>query len=398
MMIGVPSTTRGDVVTDWNQIGITAMVSAGRGQAPMYPDLAYEHIAIYDAVNAIDGRYTPFAVQPSSVPAGASDEAAAISAAYTVLITIYPTQAGYLNAQYAASLAAIPDGTPKTDGINLGHNVALAFLASRADDGRDAIVPFVFHSGPGAWVPPAPGITAPNFPWLPYMRPFAMQSPSQFRADPPPSLDSLQYAEDFNEVKSLGAINSSTRTPEQTEIANFYFDHGPKQTGRVVRNIAAENLLSTSDSARLFAMFYVALADASIAAWDSKSYYQRWRPITAIRNADIDGNPDTVADPTWTPLQPTPNHPDYVSAHGANWGAFTEALRQFFGTRQVHITETSDVTGTTHVFNNIDDLRRELINARVYIGYHTRTATVEGVVMGSKIGRYTAKNYFQPTN
>jgi hypothetical protein len=223
-----------------------------------------------------------------------------------------------------------------------------------------------------------------------------METASQFRGDGPPRLTSEQYASDFNEIKNLGCLDCPTRTEEQRIIGLFYTDLGPPQTGRTFRQVAVDYRLNLADNARLFAMLYVALGDAAIGSVETKYYYGFWRPITAIRAADTDGNPDTLPDLGWTPLSPTPNFPDYVSTHPALWGAFSETLRQFFGTKTINVTMTSVVTGTTRHFTSTDDINKEIIDARVYVGFHFRTADVHGVVMGKKIGRLVAKNYFQP--
>jgi hypothetical protein len=395
--ISSQSVARADAVTDWNAIGVTTLLLTPKGPAG-YVDLAYMHIAVYDAVNAIDGRYSVFAVSPTSVPARASKEAAAIAAAYNVLLALYPAQQAVLDANYAASLAAIPDSQAKTDGIAVGTEVATLFLNSRAGDGRNAAITYTPGSGPGSWIPTPPAFLPPLTPWLGQMRPFAMETSSQFRGDGPPALTSDQYTEDFNEVKSLGDINSTTRTAEQREIGLFYTDPGPAQTGRAFRQVAHDYQMNLADDARLFAMLYVAVADSAIASFETKYHFGFWRPVTAVRAADTDGNPNTVVDPNWTPLVTTPNFPDYVSTHATTWGGFSETLRQFFGTKKVNLTMTSVVTGTTHSFTSTDDINKEIIDARVYAGIHFRTADVQGVAMGKKIGRYVAKNYFQPVN
>ena len=393
IFITLPTAARADAVTDWNAYGASAVVTAAR-TAGGYVDLAYMHIAIYDAVNAIDGRYSVFAVHPTNVPAGSSKEAAAIAAAYSVLVALFPAQQMVLDGHYADSLAAIPDSQEKADGIAVGTEVASLFLASRAGDGRDAPITYTPGTGPGAWIPTSPA--PPAVVYLSQMRPFVMRTASQFRADGPPALTSEQYTADFNEIKILGCLNCPTRTEEQRVIGLFYTDVGPAQTARGFRQVALDYPMSLPDNARLFAMLYVALGDAAIASVETKYYYGFWRPITAIREADTDGNPDTVADPTWTPLSTTPNFPDYVSTHSATWGAFSETLRQFFGTKKINFTMTSAVTGTTRHFTSTDDITKEIIDARVYVGFHFRTSDVEGVVMGKKIGRLVAKNYFRP--
>jgi hypothetical protein len=393
VLSGLPSAARADAVTDWNAYGVSAVITAARGPGG-YVDLAYMHLAMYDAVNAIDGRYSVFAVHPANVPAGSSKEAAAIAAAYNVLLTLFPGQQVVLDANYSASLAAIPDSQEKADGIAVGAEVAFLFLASRAGDGRNAPITYTPGSGPGAWIPTSPA--PPLVVYLSQMRPFAMETASQFRGDGPPALTSEQYTADFNEIKNLGCLNCPARTEEQRIIGLFYTDPGPAQTARGFRQVALDYPMNLADDARLFAMLYVALGDAAIASVESKYYYGFWRPITAIRQADTDGNPDTIADPAWTPLSLTPNFPDYVSTHSATWGAFSETLRQFFGTKKVNFTLTSVVTGTTRNFTSTDDINKEIIDARVYVGFHFRTADVHGVVMGKKIGRLVAKHYFQP--
>ena len=393
ILMALPTAARADAVTDWNAYGVSAVVTAARGPGG-YVDLAYMHISMYDAVNAIDGRYSVFAVHPTNVPSGSSKEAAAITAAYSILVALFPAQQVVLDANYAGSLAAIPDSQGKADGIAVGAEVALLFLASRAGDGRDAPITYTPGSGPGAWIPTSP--IPPAVVYLSQMRPFAMQTASQFRGDGPPALTSEQYTADFNEIKNLGCFDCPARTEEQRVIGLFYTDPALAQTGRAFRQVAHDYSMSLADNARLFAMLYVAVADAAIGSVETKYYYGFWRPITAVREADTDGNPDTVADPTWIPLFTTPNFPDYVSTHSATWGAFSETLRQFFGTKNINFTMTSVVTGTTRHFTSTDDINKEIIDARVYVGFHFRTADVHGVLMGKKIGRLVAKNYFRP--
>lgn len=391
----MPGVVNADKVTDWNAIAVTAAVNEGRGAPAVGVDMAYVHLAVYDAVNAIDGRYSAFAVSPSEVPAGASQEAAAVAAAYRVLLALYPNQSAYLAGEYTLSIGTIADGTSKTDGINLGNEVAALFIAWRSGDGRNAIIPYIPDSGPGVWEPIAPA-TAPGFAWIAHMRPFALADNAQFRPEPPPALDSAEWAADFNEIKALGSINSTVRTPEQTEIGRFFLDNANVQAARGYRALALERGMSLADNARLFAMINASVADALIANFDSKFHYNFWRPLTAIRNADIDGNPETVADPTWTPLASTPNFPDYLGAHSSLTSAYCEALRQFFGTKRIHIVLTSSTTGTTREYFRTDDLVKEINDARVYSGFHFRTSDVRGAVLGRKVGKWIARNYFEP--
>jgi len=376
------------VIRDWNDIAVTTIVTnAGKPPAVATIDLVYVNVAIYDAVNAIDGRHSVFAVSPRTPTAGASEEAAAIAAAYGVLKTFYPGQAAFLDGQYAASLVPIPDGDSKSRGVRIGQEVATRYLAQRSTDGRNANITYTPGTGPGAWQPTPPAFASAQGPWIAQMTPFAIKSSSQFRADPPPSLGSKTWIADLNETRSLGDINSATRTPEQSEIGLFYSEHTGKQYNRILRDFAATQNFSLADEARFMALMHVSIGDALISVWDSKFHYGRWRPVTVIRITD---------DPNWTPLAVTPNHPEYPAAHGAFTAALAEGLRRFFGTKDVTITLSSTVTGTTRTFYNTDDLLKEIVVARIYGGMHFRTSVIEGIVQGTKAGRWVAKHCFRP--
>jgi len=388
----------GSVITDWNAVASTSIVvKAGRPPAAAIVDTIYVNVAIYDAVNAIDGRYSVFAVSPTTPTSGASEEAAAIAAAYGVLRAFFPSQAAFLDPTYADSLAAIPDGDAKSRGIAIGSEVASLLLAARNGDGRNAPITFTPTPGPGVWQPTPPAFAAAQAPWIAPMRPFGIVTSSQFRADPPPALTSDAWAEDYNETKTFGAIDSTARTPEQTEIGRFYAEHTGAQYNRILREFAASQNFSLADEARFLAQMWVSCGDAIIGVFESKYFYGRWRPIIAIRAGDTDGNPATDPDPTWTPLAVTPNHPEYPAAHGAFTGALAEALRQFFGTKDVTITLSSTVTNTTRTFTNTDDLVKEIIDARIFGGMHFRTSVVEGKVLGTKVAKWVASHHFLPT-
>jgi hypothetical protein len=377
------------VITDWNAVAVKTIITlTGKPVAVAAIDLVYVNVAIYDAVNAIDGRHAVFAVSPATVTAGASEEAAAIAAAYNVLRTFYggqPAIASYLDDQYATSLAAIADGDSKERGVKIGREVATLYLAKRSTDGRNANITYTPGTGPGAWQPTPPAFAAAQGPWIPKMTPFAIESASQFRADPPPALNSQTWLADYNETRSLGALNSLTRTAEQTEIGLFYTEHSAKQYNRILCDFATAQHFSLADEARFMAQMNVSIGDALISTFESKYYYGRWRPVTAIRATD---------DPTWTPLATTPNHPEYPAAHGAWTGALAEALRQFFGTKDVTITLSSTVTNTTRTFYNTDDLVKEIVDARIYGGMHFRTSVIEGKVQGTKAAKWVAKHCF----
>ena len=399
---GWTNSARADVVSDWSAIAQTAIVTnAGRPPSGTIVDVAYVFAAVYDAVHAIDGRYTAFAVSLPNASPTASQDAAAAAAAHHVLKTFYPTQQAFLDGALAASMAAIPPGAARDQGNAVGVQVATAFLALRANDGRNAVVPYGFGSGPGVYqlTPGAPAPPAsPATPWVAQMRPFALESPSQFRAEGPPHLTSARWAEDLNEVKAMGVLNGSSRTPEQTEIGRFYAEHPGAQLIRSLREFAAAQSMSVADRARLLAILHISAADALIAVFDSKYFYNFWRPVTAIRAADTDGNDATEPDAGWLPLAPTPNHPEYPAAHGGVSTAYAEALRHFFGTKKVTITLSSTVTGTTHTFHSTDEIIKEIIDARVYGGMHYRTSGVHGSVIGRKVANWIDKNYFQPVS
>lgn len=392
----LPVATRADVVSDWNAVATTVFVN--KGAAPGI-HFAMVHTAIYDAVNAIDRRYSIYAVTSKVDTGGASKEAAAAAAAYRLLLDLFPDQQSVLDPAYAASLAAIPDGVAETNGVAVGTEVAAGILALRAEDGRNADVPYVFGSGPGVHQATPPGFTNPVTPWLAKVKPFALKSPSQFRAYGPPDLTSAAYAADFNAVKSLGSLNSTERTDEETEIGRFHTENPTVFWARNLREFAATKQLDIDESARLFAMLFVGFADATIACWDSKYHFNRWRPITAIAAAASDDNAATEADATWVPLANTPPHPEYPAAHGCVSGAVAEILRQFFGTKEIPMTFTSTVPGSVpHAFQRTDDLVAEVLAARVYGGMHFPTSNVHGAVMGRQVGRWIAKNYFRPVN
>jgi hypothetical protein len=270
-------------------------------------------------------------------------------------------------------------------------------MGIRAGDGLAANVPYSFPSVPvpGVWIL-TPGATAPQTPWVGQMRPFTFDDPARFLPEPPPDLGSDTWADDYNLVKRVGAINSTERTPQQTEIAFFWTEHTTAQYGRLLRAKAAELNLSLEDTARLFAMAYAASADAIIGCYNAKYHYSFWRPVTAIRNGDIDGNPDTVADPNWTPLTTTPAHPEYPSAHSCLTGAMADVLKSFLGTPNFQISLFSPVTNTTHNFDNIHDWQTEMGWGRIYAGFHYHNSVKQGLLLGHKVAHNVVHKYFRP--
>jgi hypothetical protein len=407
---------RADAVTDWNVIASNAIVVTA-GQPPPVSALSFAMVqgAVYDAVNAIDRGYQPYLVQPPSNPTD-SKEAAAATAAFRVLVGfadllgLFPSQQPTLQPVYDAYIAGLPDNPPgsRANGVGIGEATARAMLTDRQNDGRFGPSPTPYPVAPGIWRPTPPNFAHDPAPWVGNVRPFIVPSAEMLRTDGPNALTSAAYTEDFNEIKEVGSLTSTTRTPDQTDAAIFWQDHAHALYNRIFRTLAASQNLGIADSARLFAMENLAAADAAIGCWNDKYYWQFWRPITAIREADTDGNPDTVADPTWLPLfdpatpvcNPpllfTPPFPDHPSGHTCATGAFVQTLQNFFGTDKIAFSAFSNKSCTTRSFDRFSDALSEVIDARVWAGIHFRTADVQGAVLGNKVAHYLKKHYFQP--
>jgi len=404
-----PAYARADTVTDWNGYASTAIVTTA-GQPPPVSALSFAMVqgAVYDAVNAIDRGHRSYLPVPPAAPS-ASKDAAVATAAYRVLVTLFPVQQGTLEPLYQTSLAAVTDTPPgsKTGGIAAGEAAAGAMLAARENDGRGGPFTPLFGTTPGVWRPTPPSNAQDPAPWVGNVRPFLVPDVELLRTGPPNALTSRAYARDLNEVKSVGALHSTTRTADQTDSAIFWQEHAFQLWNRIFRGIAAQQHLNVVDSARLFASLDLAVADGAIGCWNNKYHWKFWRPITAIREADTDGNRATVADPQWTPLfdpstpvaSPpalvTPAFPDHPSGHNCGAGAIVRTLQYFFGTDRLDITATSQKTGTTRSWHRLSDLLRENINTRVWAGIHFRTADVQGALMGEKVARYLHAHYLQ---
>jgi membrane-associated phospholipid phosphatase len=390
-----------DSVTDWNSIALDA-IRVNKTPPPVAArNLAILHTAIFDACNGIGQNYQPYFV--TDKPAGvASKEAAITAAAREVLDSLFPTQQTNFEAAYRNRLAEIPGGRSKSAGISWGESVAAAILQWRAHDGSDETVGYTPGSGPGVWIPTPPGFLPALLPNWPLVTCFALNDGSQFRPPPPPALDSAQWAFDFNLTKGLGRFDSATRTPEQTEIALFWADGAgtvtpPGHWNVIAREIANRRGNTLDENARLFALLNIAEADAGIAAWDCKYAYNFWRPVTAIQNADTDGNPDTTSDATWTPLITTPNFPEYISGHSTFSGAAAAALAAFYGSDDIPFTTGSDaLPGTTRSFNFFSEAAAEAGISRVYGGIHFMSANEHGLLCGAQVGGYVVKNFLRP--
>jgi hypothetical protein len=390
-----------NAVTEWNDIAVTTTLAGNSAIPPNIPNgmalyLGYVHLATHDAVNAIEHRFQSYG-PPFNAPAEASAATAVAAAAYLTLQYHFPAQAAMLTAQYNASLAAIPN-QGKAEGVMAGFRAAIQIIAMRANDGSGASIPYTYPVAPvaGVWIPTPPAFAAPITPWMGKMVPFTMHSASQFLPDPPPSLSSGEWARDFNQVKEIGAANSTVRTPEQTEIARFWTENTTVQYARSLRNLAAQHGLDLADTARLFALVWTSSADALIGCWNAKYTYSFWRPVTAIRNADLDGDPATAADPAWTPLVNTPGHPEYPSAHGCFTGAVAHTLKEYFGDRNFSFPVTSTVTNTLHDFQSARELEQQVGEARIYAGIHYHTSVVQGIKIGRKVSHQMFREFFKP--
>jgi hypothetical protein len=385
------------VVSDWNEVAFnTIIVDAGKMNAEAFLWFAFEQAAVYNAVVGITRSYELYNWDVRG-PRGASPQAAAAVAAHDVLLEYFPASQVRLDTALATSLAEIPDGNAKTQGIRYGERAADRLIELRADDGRFAPITFDVPPAPGVWRPTPPAF-APFFdPWLAKLQPLLLDSPSQFRPGPPPALTSATYTEDFNEVKEVGSLTSTVRTPDQTATAVFIAGSVFQFVSSSLRDLAARHELDISDSARLFAAVDMSVADGLITSWDSKLEFGYWRPVTAIRLADTDGNPDTDPDPTWLPLLATPPYPDYTSGLTTLMGAGTRALTGVLGLGGDRVDVNITVGGVTRHYETASQLNQDAIDARVWSGIHFRTADVVGTETGTEVGAWALDNYFQPT-
>jgi hypothetical protein len=391
-----------DMVLEWNQTLLAAVRTASTPPPRASRAMAIVHAAIYDAVNAIERTHEVYAVDVLASPL-ASREAAVAAAAHATLSSLFPTLDATFDAKLAASLATIPNGLAEDLGVDLGEHVATQLLALRANDGSTAIVPYTPGSGPGDWQPTPPANAPALLPNWPDVTPFAMTSGSQFSPDGIPALTSAEYTAAFNEVKSLGDINSATRTADQTDIALFWANGGgtatpPGHLNVLAAIVAEQRGNSLAENARLFAMLNVAMADAAIMSWDAKYDTEFWRPITGIRSANTDSNPDTAPDATWTPLIVTPPFPSYVSGHSSFSGAAAAVLKSFFGRDNIAFTLKSEAVGVPdRSFTSFSQAAQESADSRLYGGIHWRFDNEDGLTAGKALGTFVAQNYFERT-
>jgi len=402
LVLGGASAARADVVLDWNDLAARLIV--GPGGANKVPplglvDLAIVHTAIYDAVNAASGfPFSPYGSAPT-VTAPASTEAAAARAGRDALLALYPLRSADIEALYALSLASVPDGPAKANGIDAGQQAAAAILALRSNDGRNAGTGIVEPApAPGVWIRTPPGFLAPQAPWTRAITPWTLRRADQFLPEPPPELDSETWVRDYEEVKELGRATDSARTAEQTDIGKFWGDQPMLQWNRAWRGISTGAGLSLQENARLFAMLATAGSDALIACWDAKYTYMFWRPVTAIQAGGA--NAALTADPDWLSLVTTPNHPEYPAAHGCFSGASVETLSYFFHTDRLTFTISSNFPGLTtpvRTYTRLSQALEEVLKARVYGGMHYRNSTHMGAILGKQVSHFATRHFFRPS-
>jgi hypothetical protein len=374
-----------DVIMDWN--AKADAIAAEKQVLPAQQSRAMSmlHIAMFEAVNGIERRYTPYKLTLSA-DRSTSKEAAAAAAAYDVLLAIYPDQKAVLDTALTASLSGIPETEGKSNGIVLGKKAAEGVIAFRASDGSDAQESYRPYTKPGVYVP----TIVPLFSTIGATTPWVMTSSSQFRPGPPPALDSETWTRDVNEIREIGARNSTVRTAEQTTIGRFWFLVGPRTYNPIVRQAAMAKNMDVVDCARLFALASIAGNDALVAVFDAKYQYNLWRPVTAIRNADIAQNPATPREESWLPLGDTPMHPEYPCAHCITSAAISTVLQNIVGPEFGEFSLTSPTApGVTRKWSRLQDYSDEVANARIYAGFHYRFSTEVGKDMGKKIGELT---------
>ncbi len=398
LIVAPAASASANVVTDWDEQGILFI----QGNAPAPPRIGptgglriitMMHLAMFQAINAIDPHYETYKAISKPDP-GCSQDAAAASAAAKVLVTMHPESAAKTKEALNAYLSKISDGEAKDRGIRLGEEMAVKVMELRAHDGNDTPNSYRPITQPGVYTGTQVTVSWENV----TMAPFVMKSPDQFRPPPPVALTSERWAKDYNEIKGVGAKNSTTRTPKQTEDARFWLTVPPASNNPLARQIVIAKNMSPLESARFMAVVDMAQMDAAIAVFDAKYHYNFWRPITAIRNGDIDGNPATERDATWQPIDITPAHPEYPCAHCIITGAMTGAIQAMLGSDEIpEVVLTSPTApGVTHKFTSLHAFNDEVSEARIAAGFHWRFSTEVGKDMGWKIGAYTVEHCMQP--
>jgi hypothetical protein len=381
------ATARADVITDWNAKAEAIGLEKRLQPPPNARSMAMMHVAMFEAVNAVTRRYSPYRLTLPADP-GASPQAAAAAAAHDVLAALFPDQQASLEATLKASLAEVSDASQKAKGVELGKKAAAGILALRANDGIAAPESYRPVTTPGAYVPTVIPVSST----IGQMTPWVMESGAQFRPAQPPALTSATWTADLNEIREIGGRDSARRTAEQTEIGRFWVATGPHCWNPVVRQLGAAKKLDLTDSARLFALVSMATADSFVAVFEAKYHYNLWRPVTAIRKADLTGNAETPREATWQPLVDTPMHPEYPCAHCISSSAAATAMQLVLGDDLPEFSMTSPaLPGVTRRWKRLQDYSDEVSNARIYGGIHYRFSTIAAQEMGRRIAELTVK-------
>ena len=389
LAMSIPSVARADVVIDWNQ----QVFAIGGPQ--IQRTLAMVHIAMFDAINGIDPSYRPYLVLPSGPP-GASAEAAAAAAAHGVLVRLFPAQKAALAAALSASLAAVPDGDSKSDGVQYGDFVAGTLYQARLSDRiLEPGPPYVPGTNPGDYQLTSPGPPQPVNTGGPNWVPFALLYGAQFRPNGPNRLTSLHYAANLEEVYLYGGT-ISLRTADEDQIARWHAEQAHFQFNRIARPEASADGRSLIEHARFFALLNIALADATTSVFEAKYFFNAWRPSTAIHNADIDGNDRTVQDTTWTPFLTTPAHPEYPAAHAVVQAAAARVMKSYFGPNYSFTTTSPNVPGVTRFYEDFDAYLTEGRAARIFGGMHFRSSLEDGARQGLRVGTWVIDHYLLP--
>jgi hypothetical protein len=395
--LGAAAPARADVVTDWSAITVSTIGAAPAAAGPArLIEYSMVHIAMHDAIQAIQQRFETYS--PGITPTSGSVIAAAAKAAHDVLVQTFPPQSATLDAAYSAYLAAHQIAA-NDGGIAAGQQAAAACIQGRANDGAYPVPAPAFFggTGPGEWRPTVftpTGEPAPmSVSWMATTKPFTVMHSSQFFAPKPPRLTSNRYTRDYNEVKALGRNVDSARTPEQTATAVFFSDNALAYWNRTLQGLVNEYVTDVGDSARLFALVNMAMADASMSAWQAKIQHNVWRSSTAIQLGDTDGNRSTAADPAWQPLFPNPNYPDYTSGANSLSGAATEMLKLFFRTDRVNFSLIG--TNSTRFYTRFSDAAVDVVDGRVFMGIHFRFADEASRKQGMRVARWAYKYFLR---
>lgn len=401
LMSAIP--LRADVVQDWSDIALDAIRADRTAPPKAARGLALVHVAMFDAINAIVDEYEPYLDLGLTPPSNASIEAAAGVAAHDILVALYPAQQQTFDDALNALLESLGSSRAVDAGFDVGTAVAAALWDSRQGDGSDEMVTYVVGNDPGDWQPTPPGfVQSPALPQWGAVKPFCLGDVAALRRPGPPPLTSHEYATAFNEVKSLGSKTSTTRTADETQIALFWVDGPgtatpPGHWFQIARDVANQQGISTLERARLFALLGLAVCDAGICSWDNKYAYEFWRPVTGIREADTDGNPDTEADAAWESLIPTPAFPAYTSGHSTFSGAGAKILASFFGQDAVAFTTSSDdVPGVSRSYTRFSQAANEAGRSRIYGGIHWEFDNQDGLSSGRELGVFVYDNFLRP--